>query len=311
MKLMNILTLTTGLTLSGFVAGTAFAQSAYPEGFTPYGTISLNYLDSGSGGSSETFATADAGFSWNFGGKVGVDFGLYGFAIASSSNSTYYLALAYDLGNARISVGAPSPAYTKFGDFRIERQMPYIGFVGGLLFDSTIRYVDVSNGGSSHSYGLRVDGAAGANFEYAVSVHGFADQEDVYGLSSSARYNFGEGLTVTGGLEILGEGSTTYTKAKLLVAKEFGRASIAAAVASFDMGSGANSFWEVSGAYDLTDKWEVGMGVTGSSGSGFNMVSLDTSYRIWEGASLTAAVSKNTDGGGSDAIYSVGLRYDF
>ena len=292
-------------------SSTATAQSAYPDGFTPYGYIDLSYIDSSSGGSGDTVLTSDAGFSWGFGGAFGVDFSLFAFAVGSDSFTAPYLALSYDFGDMRASIGKPRAAYDAFGAFRLERQVPIYGFFLSPYTNSLVTTVDFTD--EAESYGVRLDGTTGA-LTYAVSIHGYQDEPGIYTISSGMRYDMGSELIVTGGIEYSDIEDESASSVKFGVSKSFGQFQTAVnAVWSetpFAMSASVTAI-ELSGGYDFNDRLSAGLSVSRyDDGLSDTLIGADVRYDIWNGASAYAGVV-GTTGGSSDGVYSIGLSYDF
>lgn len=293
---------------------TAFAQSAYPEGFSPYGYIAVSSFGLTDGGDSETLFNGDLGFSWDFGGNFGIDYSMFGFHLDGDTSAAHYLALAYNFGDLRFSVGAPRAAFDQYGSLRIQRTVPIFGLELGSIAYSTITYLDLSSGSDAQSYGLRLDGSSSGGLEYAVSVHGVdggSVPSDLTAITASARYTLASDLVLTGGIDYVTAGSTSLEKAKLGVSKAFGQFDAALNVLFYGSSGDHVTFYELSGAYNFSEQLSVGLGVFGASENVFaDLYTVDATYRFFDRASVFGSLTQ-TEGSGSDGIYTLGLRYDF
>ena len=290
---------------------TAFSQAAETTGFTPYGFVSLNSFGV-TGGSSDSYFYGDAGFSWKFSDTFGLDASAVGFATDSSDASALYLAVFYDFGPVRVSVGAPRAAFDAFGRFRFQDTMPIIGLSATPLTSSVVTFIDLSASSSNeHSFGVRVDGETASGLEYAISAHGFSDTPDAASINGSLRYSFGEGVTLTAGLEYdFSPSGDDLTKAKIGLSKDFGQYELGIMASTLDgFGSSGITMTELWASYDVNDRFEIGASYITQSG-GSDLVTLDASYEIFPNGKLALAMARPTSGS-SETLYNVGLRYDF
>lgn len=292
---------TTTAVLALIAAGPALAQDS---ALTADGEIGVYYLHSD--GDGDTFLFGDADLSYSF-GNFGVELSLIGFAVNSDANHAVFGGGSFTFGNGmKFVLGAPRSAFDRYekpGFTRANKLYAYAPFISGT---SLLTLEEL--GGSLDDIGVAFSMGDQSNIGFDASYHRVDDGDaDVFALGGS--YAAGASR-FEGAFELIDTSSSSISQLKLAGHWQLGLLDAGAYFSYVSEGSADQTFAELNGDYELTDRINLGgsYGHLFGSGPDGSVVSAYGAYEVFDGANASLGILKAE---GSDPVYQLGVGLKF
>ena len=279
----------------------ANAQS-WPDWITAEGRLALGYSDRTPGADAFLVGDATLRLAPAFAGRFGLEIGSYGRADALDTPHETYGSLTFDLGNGRLAVGVPRPAYDSFAVSALHYHFP------SLAIDRTAATRSEATQGAMFAnylpYGARFQNES-SGLRYAASVHHSATPDRTmasFGIATGTKTWIFEAAIEAG------FGNSTDISAKAQAYREIG--GFAGGIGYYAPGLlGGSDLVELFGSYQPMDRVTLsGVVQVPVDGSSDPTGGVAARYGFGNGLALSLGVASDA---GSDPVISTFVDWTF